>query len=290
MEGQPQVPIGQRPIITIQTISPRYAEVMRVPLLAGREFSDHDEADGPSIAIVNETLANQYWPNENAIGKHVWLGKRTTPTEIVGMFGDVKNSGLADRPQPELMLPFPQLPWATLNLSVRTAVEPHSVVTAVRDAISKTDPDQPITRAETLEEILVTAKAQPRFTTLLLGVFSGVALLLAVVGIYGVIGYSVAQRTQEMGIRLALGASREGILRLVVAYGLGLAAIGIVIGLAGAAALTRLMSTQLYQTSVFDPLTFIASAGIFLLAALLASYLPALRAMRIDPVDAIRYE
>ena len=287
-EGQPAVPFGQRPILNIQTISPDYAKVLHVPLLRGREFTEHDDAQAPGVAIVNESLVRRFWPNDNPIGKHILLGQRPQPVEVVGVFGDVRNTGLAVDTNPEVMLPFPQLPWRWLNLSVRTAGDPRSLVAAIRRQVSTVDQDQPLTEVQTMQELIGSASAQPRFTMLLLGLFSATALILATVGIYGVIAYSVAQRTQELGIRMALGADESDVLKLVLGHGLGLTSMGIVIGLAGALALTRLMASLLYQTSATDPMAFVLSALLFTLVALLASYLPARRAVRIDPTDALR--
>jgi putative ABC transport system permease protein len=287
-EGQPAVPFGQRPILNIQTISPDYARVLRVPLLHGREFTDHDNAEAPGVAMVNQTLVRRFWPNDNPIGKHILLGQRQQPVEVVGVFGDLNNATLGDAASPEVMLPFPQLPWPLLNLSVRAAGDPRGLISAIRRQVALVDKDQPLTSVQTLEELVGSASAQPRFTMLLLAVFSATALILAIVGIYGVIAYSVAQRTGELGIRMALGADQSDVLKLVVGHGLRLTLVGIGIGLAGALALTRLMSTLLYQTSVTDPIAFVVSALLFTVVALLASYLPARRATRIDPTDALR--
>ena len=287
-EGQPVVPFGQRPILNIQTISPDYARVLRVPLLRGREITDHDTADAPGVAIVNEAVVRRYWPNDNPIGKHILLGQRPQPVEVVGVFSDLKNVTLGDDASPEVILPFPQLPWPLLNLSVRTAGDPRGLISAIRRQVSEVDKDQPLTDVRTMDEVVGSASAQPRLTMLLLGVFSATALILAIVGIYGVIAYSVAQRTQELGIRMALGADQGDVLQLVVGHGLALTLTGIAIGLSGAFVLTRLMSSLLYQTSATDPIAFGVSALLFTVAATLASYLPARRATRIDPTEALR--
>ena len=287
-EGQPAVPFGQRPILNIQTISPDYAKVLHVPLLRGREFTNHDDAQAPGVAMVNQTLVRRFWPNDNPIGRHILLGQRQQPVEVIGVFGDLKNATLGDGAAPEVMLPFPQLPWPLLNLSIRTAGDPHSLISAIRREVGLVDEDQPLTNVQTMEEVVGSASAQPRFTMLLLAVFSATALILAIVGIYGVIAYSVAQRTAELGIRMALGADQGDVLKLVVGHGLRLTVTGIAIGLAGALALTRLMSSLLYQTSATDPIAFVASALLFTVIAMLASYLPARRATHIDPTDALR--
>lgn len=289
-EGQPVVPFPQRPIVNIETISPDYAKVMRVPLIRGREFTAQDNQSALTVAIVNQAFVRRYWPSQNPIGKHIWIGLITAPVEVVGVFGDVKNMSLAAEASPEILFPFPNLPWANLHLSVRSAGDPQSLVPAIRDRLAAIDSSQPISNVRTLDQLLDAARAQSRFTMALFGIFSGMALVLAIVGIYGVISYASAQRTQEMGIRMALGADKKDIFRLVIGRGLRLAGMGIAIGLVAPFTLTRLMSSLLYKVSPADPLTIIGSAILFLVAAFLASYIPARRASRTDPMVALRYE
>jgi putative ABC transport system permease protein len=288
-EGQPVVPLGQRPIAFIQSISPDYPKVMGVPIVAGRAFTDHDEADSTPVALVNQAIVRQFWQNQNPLGKRVLVGNLPKPFEVVGVLGDVKNDhDLALPAGAEVFLPYPQLASPQLFLSVRTTLDPHSLTSALRAQIAAADPDQPVTNIQTMEERLQSASASPRFTMLLIGAFSATAFILAAIGIYGVIAYSVAQRTQEFAIRIALGAERADILRLVIGHGLALTLAGIAIGLGGSIALTRLISAMLYQTSATDPAIFAASAAIFLAVAFIASYLPARRATRIDPTEAMR--
>jgi putative ABC transport system permease protein len=290
-EGETVVPVAQRSGVNIETISPDYAKVLRVPLVRGREFTAEDNQTTPTVAMVNQAFVRRYWPNENPIGKHIWLGTITTPLEVVGVFGDEKNNGLGRDTFPEMFLPFPNLPWSHLRLSLRSAGgDPMALVAAVRQRLGQIDSDQPITEVQTLEQILASARAETRFIVALFGIFSAVALLLAIVGIYGVISYAVAQRTQELGIRMALGATQADVLKLVVGRGVGLAGVGVAIGLVAPFTLTPLMKSLLYNVSPADPLTIAGSAILFLLAALVASYVPARRAMRIDPADALRYE
>ncbi|MDE3136222.1 MAG: ABC transporter permease [Acidobacteriota bacterium] len=290
-EGEPVVPLAQRPLVTIQTISPGYAKVLRVPLERGREFTADDDQTVPTYAIVNQAFVRRFWPNENPLGKRIWLGSLPKPLEVVGVFGDVKNSGLAAESAPELMLPFPSLPWSHLRLSLRAAgSDPLSLVPAVRARLARIDGNLPIMHVATLNQILANARAQSRFTVALFGIFSAVALVLAIVGIYGVISYAAAQRTHELGIRMALGATRADVLKLVLGHGLALAIVGVAIGLIAPFTLIPLMSSLLYKISPADPLTLISSAILFLLAALAASYFPARRAMRIDPAVALRHE
>ena len=293
-EGQPEVPLGERPFTIVEAISPLFLETMRIPLLAGRAFNHADTAQSPKVIVVNESLARRYWPNENPIGKHITIGRQTTAAEIVGITADVKNRGLAMDPAPQIYLPFPQLAWGQMNLFIRTAKDPHSFVSAVREQISAIDPDQPVTNIQTVEELMNGSRAQPRFMMILLGVFSATAIALAMVGIYGVLAFTVAQRRSELGIRLALGAERADIVRLVVGQGLALTLTGIAVGLALALALGFAFSGSasglLYKVGTRDLTTFALTPLAFIAVALLASYLPARRAGRVDPAEALRNE
>jgi putative ABC transport system permease protein len=286
-EGQPEVDLGRRPIVFLESISPDYPKAMGVPLVEGRTFNDLDDAQSAQVILVNQALARRFWPNEDPIGKTVWVAT-LPPRQVVGVLGDVKNDKLAAATQPEIFFPFPQLASPVLYVTIRSSMNPHSVASAVRAQIVAVNRGQPITDVQTMEERLEAASAQTRSMMLLIGIFSATALILAVVGIYGVIAYSVAQRTQELGIRIALGASSADIFSLVIGNGLRLAAAGILVGLAASFALTRLMASLLYQTSATDVVTFIGSATLFGVVAALASYLPARRAMRINPTDALR--
>ncbi len=290
MEGQPEVPLAARPILAIQMVSPAYFRTLRVALRQGREFTESDNAEAPLVAVVNETLVRRYWPHENPMGKHLLLGRMVKPAEVVGVAADVNNLSLAAAPEAEVYLSFPQRPWATMNLILRTAGDPLHWAAAARAAVAAVDRDQPVTALNSMEEVLETSTAQQRFSVFLLGVFSMTALALAAVGLYGVITYSVAERTQEMGIRIALGAATGDILRMIVGQGLALALAGLAIGTLAALALTRLMSGLLFQVSAADPASFAASALLFAAIAALASYLPARRATRVDPTEALRYE
>jgi putative ABC transport system permease protein len=287
-EGQLDVPLPQRPFVDIEAISPQWFQTLRVPLRAGRDFTAADKADSPKVVIVNEAFARHFWASQNPIGKHIVVGRGPVPAEVIGMAADIRNKGIDQDTQVQLYLPFPQLPWGDMNLLVRTAVEPRSIISAVRAQIAVVDPDQPITKIQTVEEIVDESRSQPRFTMLLLGVFSTTALALAILGIYGVLSYSVAQRRQEFGIRLALGAEHADILRLVVRQGLTLAAAGIVVGMIAALLLTRLMSSMLYHVGALDVITFLLTSLLFLCIAIFASYLPARRAMKVHPIEALK--
>jgi putative ABC transport system permease protein len=287
-EGQPEVPLAQRPIFNIQTMSPGYVETLRTRLVRGREFTERDGATDPRVIVINEAAARRFWPNENPIGRHITVGRIPQPIEIVGVLADVRNVNLAADPQPEIYLPYAQLPTSSMNLVVRTQADPRSFINAIQSQVFAVDRDQPVTAVRTMDEIVEAGAAQPRFTTSLLAGLSLTALVLAIVGIYGVIAYSVAERSQEMGIRMSLGAARGDIFRLVLRQGLSLAAVGIAIGLAAALVLTRLMESLLYRVSVTDPLTFGAGAVLFALVALAASYIPARRATKVDPIVVLR--
>ncbi len=287
-EGQPNVPLAQRPFIAIEAVSPQWFQTMRVPLRAGREFTAADNSDAPKVVMVNETFARRFWGNQNPVDRHIVVGRGPAASLVIGVAADIKNNGLAQDTQAQLYLPFAQLPWGDMNLLVRTMAPPQSLTSAVRSAISSVDPDQPVAGVQTVDELVASSLAQPRFTMLLLGIFSVTALALSIIGIYGVLSYWVAQRRYELGIRLALGAQRADILRVVVRQGFVLAIAGIAIGLAAALLLTRLMSSMLFNVGTHDLTTFAVAPLVFLSIALLASYLPARGATRVDPIEALR--
>jgi putative ABC transport system permease protein len=287
-EGQPEVPLAERPFLIIEAVSPRWQETLHVPLRAGRVFTDADNAQAPPVIMVNQSLAKRYWPGQNPVGKHILIGRQPAASEIVGVTADTKNSGLAQPTAPQIYLPFAQLPWGNMNLFVRTAADPHAMIAAVRAQVSAVDPDQPVTAVQTVGELMDDSRAQPRFTMFLVAGFSITALVLAVLGIYGVLAYSVAQRQQELGIRLALGAERSHIFRLVVGQGLTLTLIGTMIGLIAALGLTRVVSSMLYETGARDLATFALAPLAFLVIAFLASYVPARRATQVAPTEALR--
>jgi predicted permease len=287
-EDQPEVPLAQRPIVDIEAISPQWFRTMRVPMREGRPFTPSDDASAPPVAIVNESFALHFWPGGTALGKKIMVGRRPQPAMVVGVAADVKNKGLDQDTQPQLYLPFPQLPWSDMNLLLRTAVPPRSVISAVRNQVSSVDGDQPINDIQTVDELVNGSRSQPRFTMILLGSFSVVALLLATIGVYGVLSYSVVQRRREFGIRLALGADHGDIMRLVLRQGLILTITGLAFGLAAAFMLTRLVADMLYKVGARDLPTFVIAPLLFLLIALVAGYLPARRATSVSPNEALK--
>ncbi len=294
VEGREQGP-GQD--ANSRQASTGYMETMGVKLREGRFFNQHDDAQSQPSAIINETMARQYWPGDRAVGKRFKLGDpdSTRPwVTVVGIIGDIKEMGLEAAPKPEMFFPYQQLPETLWNmprdLTVRTTGDPLSITATVRQAIWSVDPSQPISNVRTMEEILSEEVAQRRIGMTLLVAFAGLALLLASLGIYGVLSYSVTQRTQEIGIRMALGAGRRDVLQQVMGNGLRLAGAGVAIGLGVSFALTRLMTGLLFGVSASDPRTLIGVTVLLTAVALLACYIPARRATKIDPMIALRYE
>ena len=282
------MPLAQRPFVDIEAISPQWFRTLRVPLRSGRTFTADDTASSPQVVIVNETFTRQFWPNERALDKHIFIGRRPTPATVIGVAADVKNKGIEQDTQAQLYLPFAQLPWSDMNLLVRTSVPPQTAVSVVRDQISALDGDQPVTDIQTVDELMDNSRAQPRFTMLLITGFSATALLLAAIGIYGVLSYTVEQRRQEFGIRLALGADRGDLMRMVLRQGFTLVFAGIVAGFVAAFAFTKLVESMLYKVNRYDSFTFALAPILFLCIALLASYLPARRATRVNPIETLR--
>jgi predicted permease len=265
---------------------------MGIPLSRGRSYTEQEVAEKRNVVVVSESFARKYFPGEEALGQRVVVEMSQTPqpAEIVGIVGDVKHYGLEGEDKPTVYIPQADLVYPFMNLVVRTKGDPLSLATAVRKEIQAIDAEQPVANVRTMEDWLADSVGRARFSAGLLGAFSLVALLLAAVGIYGVMSYAVAQRTHEIGVRVALGAQGRDILRMVFGHGLTLAGIGLAAGLVGAFALTRLMSSLLYQVSATDPLTYAAISAFLLLVALLACYVPARRAMKVDPMTALRYE
>lgn len=286
-EGQPAVALGRRTLTNILQISPDYLRVMRIRLVAGRVFNSHDNEKAPPVALVNQNVVRRFWPGQNPLGRKLWVGTLPNAFEVVGVLADTKNNGLLAPTLPEVIMPFPQLTVPYLEVSFRAA-DPGRLAAVVRQRIALVDGDLPVTEVKTMDDVLESLTTQRRFTLLLFGTFSGLAFLLAMVGLYGIAAYSVARRTEELGIRMALGAARADILGLVVWEGLTLTAAGILVGVIGSLASNRLLRAWLYETSDRDPLTLAASALLFTAVALAASYWPARHATRIDPVAALR--
>ncbi len=288
IEGQTLAPGELNPIISHLTVGPDLFRTLGVPLLKGRSFTAHDNQDSAPVAIVSEGFVRRFLSNQEALGKRIRYGG--TWMEIVGVAGNVKYLGLTVDTDPAYYLPFAQTYGARMFLIVRSPGDAAHLAAPLRRDIQSIDPGVTLAQIGTMEQALTLSISQPRFNTMLLALFAGIALLLAAVGIYGLIAYSVAQRTHEIGVRMALGAARSDVVRMVVRQGASLAAIGIVLGLGGAFALTRLLSTMLFGIGVTDALTFAAAPLGMMLVVLLATFVPALRATRISPVVALRYE
>ena len=270
------------------TVSPGYFYTLGIPVLKGRTFTDHDDERSPKVAVVNETLARLMWPGEDAVGKQLPLiGENLT---VIGVVGNTRHEGLSQDVKAETYVPYLQDAQNSMQLALRTASDPASLVSAVRGEIAAIDPDEPIYQVATLEQTLSDSVAPRRFNMLLLGIFAFIALALSTVGIYGVMAFSVTQRTHEIGIRMALGAERRDVLGLVVRESLRLTLVGILLGVAGALALTRLLTSFLYAVRPTDPLTFLVVPAGLVAVAILASYIPARRAAKVDPMVALRYE
>jgi len=280
-----------------RTITPNYFEALGVPLVQGRFFTTADSEKAPAVVVINAAMAKTYFPGENPLGKRLQVG--ATPEsdvpwmEIVGVVGDVRQ-GLDLDPKAEMYLPYRQadavLPVFQLSIVLRTATDPMLQASALRSALAEIDPNQPLVRVRTMEENMAATVAQPRFRTWLIGIFAALALVLAGVGVYGVMSYTVTQRTSEIGIRVTLGAQPEDVFRIVVGEGLRLALAGVGVGIVAALALTRLLQSFLYGVSAYDPLTFGSVALILTLVAVAASFFPARRATHVDPMVALRYE
>ena len=294
IEGRPEPPPGQEPIIVTRIISPGYFDTMSIPLLKGRALTDQDTDDSPNVVVVSENMARRYWPGEEAVGKRIAVGKVKSPEDwiqVVGVVKDVRQFELNADPKPQMYLTHRQYGFFDAqDLVVKTDVDPASLASAVRKAVGEIDKDQPVSNIRTMETILADSIARQRFSMLLLAIFASVALVLAAVGIYGVMSYSVAQRTHEIGIRMALGAQTSAVLKLALGYGFKLVLAGIAIGFIAALVLTRVMSTLLFGVTATDPTTFALISLLLIGVAAIASYIPARRATRVNPIIALRYE
>ena len=272
-------------------VMPGYFEAMRIPLVEGRYFDSRDAAQSPDVLIVNQVVARNLFPLQSPIGKRLKMGFNGFTGEIVGVVKNTRDIALDFPPDEEVYTPYLQVPaWNTLALTIRTASKPLALARPVRELVWAMDKDQPVSQIRTMDDLMGASVSAPRFRTLLLGLFGLTALMLAALGIYGVMSYSVSRRTREIGLRMALGAPRNSVLKLVLANGLGLVLMGAAIGIVGALALTRFLASLLYGVKPNDPLTLVAVSLVLIASALLASYVPARRAARVDPMVALRYE
>jgi predicted permease len=274
----------------LDDITPGYFDALRIPLKKGRVLSDLDRKDTTPVAVINEAMAKHFWPNQDAIGKRFHFFGDPTLREVVGVVGDTVVNNIGEAPVPLAYLPITQGFSPAVTLQVRTTGKPESVIGGVRGGIQSLDRNLAITNVQTIGEIMDQGLWAPRMGAAMLTVFGGLALLLAAFGVYGVLSYSVNQQTREIGIRMAMGAERAHVLRLVVGQGLRLAAAGLVAGVIVALLLVRQLSSLLFGVSAYDPVTFVGVGLLLLVVAFMACYVPARRATRVDPLVALRYE
>jgi putative ABC transport system permease protein len=297
LEGRHEAPAGGEFRMYRHRVTPGFFSTMGIPLVKGRDFTADDHSQAPGVAIISEAMARRYWPNEDPIGKRLREDSRGTPTpnpwlSIVGVVGDVKYRGLPQNPNadPDVYIPLPQAPVGNLFLAARSGVDPNSLVAAVRGVLQKLDPNLPAYEVTTMAEQVTNQTTRSRFGAWLLGVFGALALALATIGIYSVMAYAVEQRSREIGVRVALGARAGDVLKMVIGQGMRLALAGVALGLGAALALTQLMKRLLFGVGAADPLTYGAIALLLTLVALLACYVPARRATKVDPMVALRCE
>jgi len=289
VEGRPPATPDQVFDDDFRRVNTQYFQSLQIPLLRGRNFTEQEVLKGARVMVISDLLARQAFPNEDPIGRRLVIAMGDdTPWEIIGVVGDIRHRALEMRPAPAMYMPTLAEPFK--NIVIRAHGDPANLAAAVRREVKAIDPDQPVAAMKTMEEWMTTSVSAPMYRTSLLALFAFVALVLASTGIYGVMSYSVTQRTHEIGVRMAVGAARSDVLKLVVRQGMTLVAIGLVIGLLGAFALTRVLSSLLFEITPKDPATFIAVAIALPLVALFACYLPARRATMVDPLIALRYE
>ena len=283
-------PMEKREIAPSHDVVPGYLKTWGIPLVAGRDFDEHDLAEGRNVCLISQTGAKKVFPNENPIGKTLLVTSNSTPVEIVGIVGDVRSQRIAELPEMEFYRPWAQENFPFLNIAVRSNLKLGAITRLVQSAVAKVDPSIAIAIPQMMETVVAQARGQARLMMWLLGIFAGVALLLASIGIYGAVAYSVEQRTGEIGVRMALGAQTADVLRLIVRQGMAPVLLGLLVGMVAALALGRLLTTQLYQVSPHNPLLLGATAVVLTLAALLACLIPARRATLVDPIQALRTE
>lgn len=293
VEGYPVLAVGQAPMIQHTVVAPDYFRTMGIPLLSGRDFNDSDAKGSPLVTIIDEGLAHEYWPNESPVGRRIRFGppEDNEPWHtIIGVVGTVRHERVQEDTRKSVYLSHAQIPVNGIALVTRTTSEPKELIAAIRREVAQLDSDLPLSKVTTMKEVIDESIWQPRLYATLFAVFAGGALLLALIGIYGVMAFLVQTRTHEIGVRMALGATARDVFKLIVGRGMKLTAIGVLIGIGGAVAVTRLMHSLLFNTSATDPIVFIMISVLLAVAAFLACYIPARRAAKVDPLIALRYE
>ena len=295
VEGRPEPKADENVSMDYQVVSPGIFSALEVPIIRGRGFTDADSENSERVIVINQTMARRYWPNEDPLGKRMAIGESSKATSwrtIVGIVGDVRHASLSEAPVPCAFTVYRQdlESWPRMAFVIKASTDASSLTSAVRKELISVDPAQPVYAVEPLEKLLNTSLAQRRFIMLLIGSLSFIALALAMVGVYGVVSFSVSERTHELGIRMALGAKARDVLAMVLVQGMRVALLGIAIGLLAAGALTRLLSSLLFEVSATDPGAFSIVAILLGVTAAFACYIPARRATRVDPLQALRYE
>jgi predicted permease len=292
--GHPPVPPSQQPAMQVRVATAGYFETIGIPLKRGRLFAEEDRAGTPPVVVITETAAKRYFPDEDPIGKTIRLGwgrgsDVRAGGEVVGVIGDIKDAGLDEPDPPQIYLPYSQWPVQSMSLVLAASVAPNGLAEPARRAVYSLDGNLPVSNVRTLEQLVSRSISQPRFYMMLLTMFAAVALVLAAIGIFGVLSYAVAQRTREIGIRMALGAHHGSVLGLIVGDAMLMTSGGVVIGLIASFLLTESLVAQLlFETSPHDPATFVLVAAVLAFVSLLAAYIPARRATRVDPIVALR--
>lgn len=295
IDGRP-VARKDQPSADLFMTEPDYFRTMGIPVLQGRDFNERDDHSATPVVIVSDSFARQFFPGENPIGKRMqpgissWENEDSKMREIIGVVADIRNRALNQEPKPVYYLPQSQVPFNELAMVVKTSVDPRALISSATREVQAMDSELPVFGVKTMDEYVSSSVAAPRFNTTLLAIFASVALVLTIIGLYGVMSYSVAQRTNEIGIRMALGAQTRDVLGLIVKDGVKIVGIGLLLGMGGALVLTRLLESLLFGVTTRDPLTFLAIAAVLSLVAMLACYIPALRATRVDPLEALRCE
>jgi len=288
--GASNLPAGGAVPMEWRTVSPDYFRTMEIPLLRGRTFDERDDSNSAPVMVVSQLTAQTLWDADDPIGRTIRVVASGKQFTVVGVVGDVRTTTLNQAPNPAAYMPAAFRQMALMDVVVRTDGDPYGVLSAVREKVRQVDPELPLATVRTMQEWISTSAAQPSLNSNLLEIFSSVALLIAAVGIYGVLSYSVNRRTREIGVRMAMGAQRKDVLLLIAREGLTVALAGIAAGLVAALAVSRVMTSLLYGVQAYDFATYAVVAGLLLMVAVIACYVPALRATRIDPIVALRYE